>query len=197
MTQGCVIWLTGLPSAGKTTIAVALASQLRERGLPVEVLDGDEVRRALSPDLGFSAEERQQHNRRVVYVSKLLSRNGVITIVPLISPYRGTRDLARCELGRFLEVYVKCPVEECIRRDPKGLYAKALGGEISNFTGVSDPYEEPDCPEVTVETDLLPVEGCCQRILEAASKEGLIDAAAPQTSARLTWKSLAGRPSGG
>ena len=144
MTQGCVIWLTGLPSSGKTTIADALAQRLRGDGLPVEVLDGDEVRKSLSSDLGFSAEDRQQHNRRVIYVSKLLIRNGLIVIVPLISPYRETREFARAELGRFLEVYVKCSIEECIRRDVKGLYAKALRGEVVNFTGISDPYEEPE-----------------------------------------------------
>ena len=125
MKQGCVIWLTGLPSSGKTTIADALALHLRGGGLAVEVLDGDEVRKSLSADLGFSAADRQQHNRRVIYVSKLLIRNGLIVIVPLISPYRETREFARSELEPFLEVYVKCSIDECIRRDVKGLYAKA------------------------------------------------------------------------
>ena len=168
-TRGCVIWLTGLPASGKTTIATALAERLCYQGFPVEVLDGDDVRRGLSAGLGFSKGDRQEHNRRVIYVSKLLARNGVIVIVPLISPYRETRTFAREELGRFLEVYVKCPVEECIRRDPKGLYAKALSGQISDFTGISDPYEKPKHPEVTVETDVLSVEACADRILQVAS----------------------------
>jgi len=174
MAQGCVIWLTGLPSSGKTTIADALAQRLRGDGLPVEVLDGDEVRQSLSADLGFSAEDRQQHNRRVIFVSKLLIRNGLIVIIPLISPYQETREFARGELGRFLEVYVKCSLEECIRRDVKGLYAKALRGEIANFTGISDPYEEPERPEITVETDITSLEACVNRILDAVLERGYV-----------------------
>ena len=165
MSDGCAIWLTGLPASGKTTIAQALAKHLVGQGYAVETLDGDEIRLGMSADLGFSAEDRQQHNRRVVFVSKLLVRNGIIVLIPLISPYRETRDFARAELQRFVEVYVKCPVEECIRRDPKGLYAKALRGEIKNFTGIDDPYEEPISPELTVETDLLSVEECVDRII--------------------------------
>jgi adenylylsulfate kinase len=133
---------------------------------------GDEVRRSLSADLGFSREDREEHNRRVIYISKLLSRNGIIVIVPLISPYRATSEAARRELRHFIEVYVKCPVEECIRRDPKGLYAKALEGEIENFTGISDPYEAPQHPEVVVETDKLSVDECVERVLEVATEKG-------------------------
>jgi len=166
MAQGFVIWLTGLPSSGKTTLATALACWSREEGLPVEVLDGDELRQSLSADLGFSPQDRKEHARRVIFISKLLIRNGIVAIVPLISPYRETRRFARCELKHFVEVFVKCPIEECIRRDPKGLYAKALRGEINVMTGISDPYEEPDCPEVTVETNVLSVEQCVQRVLE-------------------------------
>ena len=125
----------------------------------MEVLDGDEVRRSLSPDLGFSLEDRHLHNLRVIYVSKLLIRNGIIVITSLISPYRETSEFARTELGRFVEVYVSCPLETCIRRDPKGLYARALRGEITNFTGISDPYQEPEHPDVTVETDVLTADG--------------------------------------
>ena len=174
MKQGCVIWLTGLPSSGKTTIADALALHLRGGGLAVEVLDGDEVRKSLSADLGFSAADRQQHNRRVIYVSKLLIRNGLIVIVPLISPYRETREFARSELEPFLEVYVKCSIDECIRRDVKGLYAKALSGEVTNFTGVSDPYEEPERPEVTVETEIDSLDECVDRVLAAAAQRGYL-----------------------
>ena len=124
--------------------------------VPIEppVLDGDEIRLGLSADLGFSAKDRQQHNRRVIFVSKLLIRNGIVVPIPLISPYRETRAYARSELESFVEVYVKCPLEECMRRDPKGLYAKALRGEIKNFTGLDVPYEEPTSPESTVETNL-------------------------------------------
>ena len=171
MAQGIVIWLTGLPSSGKTTLAEAVAESLRSRGAPVEVLDGDEIRRSLSADLGFSAKDRREHVRRVIFLSKLLSRHGINVIVPLISPYRETRELARREVGRSIEVYVKCPIEECIRRDVKGLYAKALRGEITQFTGVSDPYEPPEAPEVTVETHIWSIEECRQRILAAASEQ--------------------------
>ena len=163
MSDGCAIWLTGLPASGKTTIAQALAKHLVGKGYAVETLDGDEIRLGMSADLGFSAEDRQQHNRRVVFVSKLLVRNGIIVLIPLISPYRETRDFARGELKRFVEVYVKCPVEECIRRDPKGLYAKALRGEIKDFTGLDAPYEEPTTPELTLETDGLLVEECTRQ----------------------------------
>ncbi len=166
MSDGCAIWLTGLPASGKTTIAQALAKHLVGQGYAVETLDGDEIRLGMSADLGFSAEDRQQHNRRVIFVSKLLVRNGIIVLIPLISPYRETRDFARAELQRFVEVYVKCPVEECIRRDPKGLYAKALRGEIKDFTGLDAPYEEPTTPELTLETDGISVEECVDRIVQ-------------------------------
>ena len=170
MSDGCAIWLTGIPASGKTTIALALAEHLEAQGHSVETLDGDEIRRGLSADLGFSADDRRKHNRRVIFVSKLLVRNGIIVLIPLISPYRETRDYARGEPERFVEVYVKCPVEECIRRDPKGLYAKALRGEIKNFTGLDDPYEEPMSPELTVETNLLSVEECVNRIMHVVAK---------------------------
>ena len=172
MSVGHVIWLTGLPASGKTTIAEALVQRLQDQGIQVETLDGDEIRRGLSADLGFSAEDRQQHNRRIIFVSKLLIRNGITVLIPLISPYRETRDYARGELEHFVEVYVKCPVEECIRRDPKGLYARALRGEIKNFTGIDDPYEEPESPELTVETNVLSVEECVKRIMQVAAGRG-------------------------
>ncbi len=170
MASGCAIWLTGLPASGKTTIALALAELLSAQGHSVETLDGDEIRLGLSADLGFSAEDRQQHNRRVIFVSKLLVRNGIVVLIPLISPYRETRAYARCELEHFVEVYVKCPLEECIRRDPKGLYTKALRGEINNFTGLDDPYEEPKASELTVETNVLSVEKCVNRILQVVTE---------------------------
>ncbi len=148
--HGFALWLTGLPSSGKTTIARLIERELRARGLKVEVLDGDEVRQHLSPQLGFSKEERDIHIRRIAYVAKLLVRNGVIAIIAAISPYRETRRYARDLIGHFVEVYVNCPLQVCIERDVKGLYQKALRGEIANFTGVSDPYEEPLAPELVV-----------------------------------------------
>ena len=165
MATGCVIWLTGLPGSGKTTIARILEAELRARNEKVEVLDGDAVRQGLSPTLGFSAEDRNLHNRRVIYMSKLLERHEVTVIVGLISPYRKTRAYARSELQRFVEVYIKASIDECIQRDPKGLYKKALAGEIKNFTGIDDPYEEPNTPELTVDTEKETPNESTQKIL--------------------------------
>lgn len=165
MQKGCVVWLTGLPGSGKTTIARVLEKRLMERGRRVEVLDGDEVRENLSPHLGFSKEDREVHANRVAYVSRLLARNGVIAIVGLISPYREFRRRARAMAGDFVEVYVRCSLDECIDRDVKGHYRKALSGEIENFTGVSDPYEEPENPEVIVDTENESPEESAKNIL--------------------------------
>jgi len=151
--EGFTVWFTGLPSSGKSTLANLLEKALRERGLAVAVLDGDEVRKKLSKGLGYSKEDRDENIRRIAYVAKLLTRCGAVAICCAISPYRPIREEARREIGRFIEVYTKCPIEICQKRDPKGLYARALRGEIQNFTGVSDPYEEPLNPEVVVETD--------------------------------------------
>ena len=126
-----VIWLTGIPGSGKTTIALELGKYYEQKGLPIEILDGDEIRKTLSKDLGFSPEDRKEHNRRVIFIAQILAKNGVTTIVPLISPYRETRDFARKEIQNFVEVWVKASVDECIKRDPKGLYKKALAGEPS------------------------------------------------------------------
>ena len=147
------MWFTGLSGAGKTTIAHGLERALRERGLKVEVLDGDVDRTHLSKGLGYSKEDRDTHIRRVGFVCHLLARNGVAAIAAAISPFRDIRDEVRAQNGDFVEVYVKCPLEVLQQRDVKGLYAKALRGEIPNFTGVSDPYEEPLDPEVVLETD--------------------------------------------
>jgi len=154
--RGFAIWMTGLPSSGKSTLAELLKTRLEgEFGYPVEVLDGDEIRKGLSRDLGLSREHREEHARRVSFVAKLLARNGVVPIVSLISPYRVSRQSARETIGpdRFVEVYVKASLAECERRDPKGLYAKARRGEITNMTGIQDPYEEPLSPEITVNTE--------------------------------------------
>ncbi|UCE29575.1 MAG: adenylyl-sulfate kinase [Candidatus Bathyarchaeota archaeon] len=151
--QGFVVWLTGLPGCGKTTIAQKLLQELKARNLKLELFDGDEVRRNLSKGLGFSKEDRDTHNKRIIYVCKLLTRNGVNAIVSLISPYRSTRAYARENLPKFVEVYLKCSVEECIKRDPKGLYKRALAGEITNMTGIQDPYAEPQNPEILLDTE--------------------------------------------
>jgi adenylylsulfate kinase len=153
MERGFTVWFTGLSCAGKTTVSKKVAEGLLKRGLKVEVLDGDVVRTNLSKGLGFSKEDRDTNIKRIGFVCKLLSRNGVVAIGAAISPYREVRDYNRREIGDFVEVYCKCPLEVCIERDVKGLYKKALAGEISNYTGVSDPYEEPLNPEVVLETD--------------------------------------------
>jgi adenylylsulfate kinase len=174
MREGCVVWLTGLPGAGKTTIAKALEAQLRAEGTPVEVLDGDEIRAALSPELGFSQQDRELHNRRVIYLAKLLSRNGVVTLVSLISPYRAVRDAARAELGRFIEVWVKASVEECIRRDPKGHYKRALNGQNTQMTGVQHPYEPPERAELVLETEQWPLDRCVAELRKVVVEYGYI-----------------------
>lgn len=150
--KGFTVWFTGLPSSGKSTVAALLAKELRERSHKVEVLDGDVVRTNLSKGLGYSKADRDTNIRRIGFVCHLLSRNGVVAIAAAISPYREIRDENRKLIGDFVEVYVDCPLEECIKRDVKGLYKKALAGEIKEFTGISDPYEEPLNPEVIIET---------------------------------------------
>ena len=177
--QGFTVWFTGLSGAGKTTIAHALEPVLRSRGLQVETLDGDVVRTNLSKGLGFSKEDRDTNILRIGFVAHLLSRNGVAVIASAISPYRDIRDQVRAQIGDFVEVYVKCPIDELVRRDVKGLYEKALRGEIPNFTGVSDPYEEPLDPEVVVETDRESVEESLAKVLAAIEQRGYLPAAAP------------------
>ena len=153
--RGFTIWLTGPSGAGKTTLAVRLARKLRKLGYRVEVLDGDTVRKTLYPDLGFSKEAREMHNRVVIHMARLLSRNGVVTVVSLISPYKSVREYARREIGDFIEVYVYAPLEVRIQRDPKGLYARALRGEIKGLTGYDGVYEEPENPEVKVDSSKM------------------------------------------
>ena len=150
MDEGFVVWITGLPASGKSTVGRLLKERLIKMGYKVEHLDGDEVRRWLSPEAGFSREDRIRHLKRVAYVSHLLARNGIIVIDTFVSPYKETREFARNLIKDFIEVYIECPLDEVIKRDPKGLYAKALKGEISNMTGIQDPYEEPENPEVKI-----------------------------------------------
>jgi|SRR5271157_882715 len=157
--KGFCLWFTGLPSAGKTSIAQALIPLLKERGWNVELLDGDEVRRGLSADLGFGRAAREAHAGRVTFVAKLLARNNMIAIVALISPYATSRARARAEIGRFVEIHVTTPIEVCERRDVKGLYKKAREGLIQEMTGVDDPYEIPEHPEIRVDTvNVTPLE---------------------------------------
>ena len=146
------MWFTGLSGSGKTTIARLVARELQERRLKVERLDGDVVRQSLTRDLGFSKEDRDKNIERVTFVAKLLTRNGVGVLCAFISPYREQRAKSRQEIGEFIEVYVECPLDVCVQRDVKGLYVKAINGEIENFTGVSDPYEPPDDPEIICRT---------------------------------------------
>ena len=157
MEKGIGVRLTGLPGSGKTSVARVVAEKLRGKGLKVELLDGDEVRRWLSPEAGFTREDRERHLRRVAYVSKLLARNGVVVLCSFVSPYRSVRkeirEVIEGENIPFLEVYVKCSLEECMRRDPKGLYKKALRGEIKHMTGLDDPYEPPEEPELILDTE--------------------------------------------
>ncbi|MEA2367391.1 MAG: methylmalonyl-CoA decarboxylase subunit alpha [Thermoleophilaceae bacterium] len=163
---GLTLWFTGLSGAGKSTIAEIVEAELRERGAKVEVLDGDVVRTNLSKGLGFSKEDRDTNIRRIAFVADLLSRNGVVAITAAISPYREIRDEARAMIGdRFVEIYVNASVDECARRDVKGLYEKAFKGEIKEFTGVSDPYEPPENPEITVDTENETVEESAGKVL--------------------------------
>ncbi|MCH8064377.1 MAG: adenylyl-sulfate kinase [Chloroflexi bacterium] len=151
--RGVTIWFTGLSGAGKTTIAEKLVQVLRDRGRKVEILDGDVVRTNLSKGLGFSKEDRDTNIRRIGFVCNLLARNGVFAIASAISPYRSVRDEIRATHSDFVEVYIRCSIEKLTERDVKGLYAKALSGEIKNFTGISDPYEEPLNPEVLLDSE--------------------------------------------
>jgi len=162
---GFCLWLTGLPSAGKTTIGKALVPKLRAQGWNVELLDGDEIRMGLSADLGFDRKSRETHAGRVSFVAKVLARNGAIPIVALISPYRSSRARAREMIGSFVEVYVTTPIGECEKRDVKGLYKKAREGKITEFTGVDDPYEAPEHPEITVDTVHQSAEQAAEQII--------------------------------
>jgi adenylyl-sulfate kinase len=174
MHKGFTLWFTGMSGAGKSTITEHLAAEFRRRGYKVEVLDGDEVRTNLSKGLGFSKEDRDTNILRIGYVANLLARNGVIAMTAAISPYREIRDEVRGWHGNFVEVYAKCPLETLVERDVKGLYKKALAGEIKNFTGISDPYEPPETPEVVVETDRETVEDSAGKVLAYLEAKGLI-----------------------
>ena len=178
MSQGFTLWFTGLSGAGKTTLTNQLLPQLQAHGLKLEVLDGDEVRTNLSKGLGFSKEDRDTNIRRIGYVARLLSRNGVGVIAAAISPYRAIRDEVRASIeaegAKFIEVYVQASLDTLVARDVKGLYKKALAGEIKEFTGVSDPYEAPLQPEVIVSSDTETVEESAAKILAKLAELGVL-----------------------
>ena len=170
--EGVTLWFTGLPCSGKTTISQLVFERLQRSRLKVELLDGDVVRQKLTKGLGFSKEDRDENIRRIGYVCHLLSRNGVIAIGAAISPYRAIRDELRQLIGCFVEIYVHCPVEVCTQRDCKGMYKRALSGELKHFTGVSDPYEEPLHPELVLQTDQETPEQSAGKVLEFLQKRG-------------------------
>lgn len=188
---GFCVWLTGLPSAGKTTIARTLTPRLAARGWEVELLDGDEVRTGISADLGFDRKSRETHARRVSFVAKLLARHGTIPIVALISPYRSSRAAARREIGRFVEVYVNTSLEVCLERDVKGLYRKAQSGAIREMTGVDDPYEPPEAPEIVVDATHLTPEESAAYILRELERGGWL----PPASETPRWEAWCGASS--
>lgn len=165
LVRGVTIWFTGLPSSGKSTIARILERKFRQWGIKSELLDGDVVRTNLSKGLGFSREDRDTNIKRIGFVAHLLTRNDVIAIASAISPYREVRDYNRKLIGNFVEVYVKCSIDECEKRDVKGLFKKARAGEIKGFTGVDDPYEEPLHPEVLCETEKESPEGSANKVI--------------------------------
>lgn len=172
--KGFVVWLTGLSGSGKSTIAEIVEGELVARGIGVERLDGDVVRQGLTSDLGFSKEDRAKNIERVTFVAKLLSRNGVGCICSFISPYQVVRDKVRIETTNFIEVYVDASLEAVVERDVKGLYKKAMAGEIPNFTGISDPYEAPETPDLRIKTDgETPLESA-NKVLEYLEDRGLI-----------------------
>lgn len=177
--KGVVVWMTGLPAAGKSTLANLLRERLVDgAGRRVEILDGDEIRKGLSRDLGMSREDREEHARRVSFLAKMLARNGVVSIVALISPFRKSREEARETVGRdrFVEVYIRASLPTCERRDPKGLYAKARRGEITNMTGIQDPYEEPLNPDIIIDTEKYGPEECVDALIRDLQRLGHLKA---------------------
>ena len=173
--RGVTLWFTGMSGSGKSTVSEIVEVVLRDAGYKVEILDGDIVRTNLSKGLGFSKEDRDLNIKRIGFVCNLLTRNGVIAISAAISPYREVRDYNRKEIGDFIEVFCKCPLEVLIERDVKGLYKKALSGEIKNFTGVSDPYEEPENPEATINSDSETPEASARIVLDKMVELGYVD----------------------
>ena len=172
--KGVAVWFTGFSGAGKSTIADALTDKLKSAGYQLEVLDGDEIRENLTKDLGFSKEDRDTNIRRIGFVAKLLARNGVIVLVPVISPYRAIREEIRKNIDNFVEVFVNAPISVCEDRDVKGLYKKVRAGQIKQFTGIDDPYEPPLNPEVECRTDLEELSESVDKIFSALKTSGYI-----------------------
>jgi adenylylsulfate kinase len=177
MEAGCTLWFTGMSGSGKSTLSALVADRLRALGARVEVIDGDIVRTRLCKGLGFSKDDRQENISRIGFVCELLSRNGVIAIAAAISPYRACREELRSRIPNFIEIYMRCPVDVLVERDVKGLYKKALAGEIPHFTGISDPYEPPAAPEVTIDSSQDSLEDSLASILRVLEARGII---APQ-----------------
>ncbi|MEA3506692.1 MAG: adenylyl-sulfate kinase [Elusimicrobiota bacterium] len=169
---GFVLWFTGLPCSGKTTVAVRVARELKQRGLNIERLDGDIVRESLTSDLGFSKKDRNENIERIAFLSKLLSRNGVGVIAAFVSPYKEIRKKVRESVTNFIEVFVDCPPSECEKRDVKGMYKLAREGKIDNFSGVSDPYEKPENPELTIHTHKETVSESVEKIIMYMAEHG-------------------------
>ncbi len=172
--KGVTVWFTGMSGAGKTALAIPLEQELRRRGLKVERLDGDIVRQSLTRDLGFSKEDRDKNIERVTFVAKLLTRNGVAVLCSFISPYRAVRAKVQEEVGNFVEVYCYASLETLMERDVKGLYKKALAGEIENFTGISDPYEAPENPDVRIDSGVETLDESLGKILRKLEELGYV-----------------------
>ncbi len=172
--KGFTLWFTGVVCSGKSVLADALADDLKKRGMKVERLDGDIVRKSLTRDLGFSDEDRRKNIERVTFVAKLLTRNGVAVLASFISPFNDIREYSRKEIGTYILIYVKCPIEVCEQRDVKGMYAKARAGEIKQFTGIDSPFEEPDKADIIVDTSKQTIEESKQVILKALGKMGYL-----------------------
>lgn len=181
MQQGFTVWFTGMSGAGKTTLGKMLEEELRSRGMKVERLDGDVVRQGLCRDLGFSAEDRGKNIERVAFLAQNLNRNGVCAVASFITPYGKMRRFCREQIGCYAEVYVRCPLEVLIRRDVKGLYKRALAGELPGFTGVSDPFEEPENPDVIVDTGQETPHESLGRVLDMLGWKGFLTAEAART----------------
>jgi len=172
--NGACLWFTGLPCSGKSTVADLVAKELRNMGKKVERLDGDIVRKSLTRDLGFTKRDRDLNIGRVTFVAKLLSRNDVFVLISFVSPYIEKRRHAREETTNFIEIYVKASLEECRKRDVKGMYKKAINGEIEDFTGISDPYEEPPDPEIILDTDIETSEESTEKVISYLEKESFL-----------------------
>jgi adenylylsulfate kinase len=173
-TKGVTVWFTGLPCSGKTTVAIRVADVLRSKGYPVEHLDGDVVRKSLTKDLGFSKADREENLRRITELARQLTEQGNIVLATFVSPYRDRREKTRAAIPSFYEVYARCPVEVCIKRDVKGMYKQALEGRLKGFTGVDDPYEEPLHPDLILDTNTETVNESTHKVLEFLRKKGFL-----------------------